>query len=57
VWVCVGTLPHSTTPVAFISTRDQSEGEISCKFVDPRELGQGIRWGIKLSRYLELLLP
>jgi hypothetical protein len=57
VWVCVGILPHSTTPVAFISTEDQSAGEISCKLVDPQDLVRGYRWGSKLTELLELLLP
>lgn len=57
MWVCVGILPHSTTPVAFISTEDQSAGDISCRLVDPQELVRGIRWGQKLAELLEALLP
>lgn len=56
MWACVGTLPHSTTPVAFISTRDQTEGEISCEAIDPSELLRGIRYGSRLVEILEGLL-
>jgi hypothetical protein len=50
-------LPHTVTPVAFVSTVDQSGPGIVCRSVTPRELGQGLRFGYKLARYLELLLP
>jgi hypothetical protein len=54
--VCTGTLPHSVTPVAFISTVDQSAGELACVQVDPQDLGRGIRWGVKLGELLDELL-
>jgi hypothetical protein len=56
VWVCTGFLPHSTTPVAFISTRDQSAGDVTCSLLDPQDLGRGVRWGIRLGELLEELL-
>jgi hypothetical protein len=56
VWACAGTLPHSVTPVAFISTEDQTAGAITCHQVDPQELGKGIRWGVKLGELLDELL-
>jgi hypothetical protein len=56
VWVCLGTLPHSVTPVAFVSTQDQTGGNITCELVDPQELGKGVRWGYRLAQLLEELL-